>query len=226
VSRDYSEHVCCYARSFLVAVQWMARASQQLEFKWTSWLRKLKSVAKPKPKSKPRPSGIRTDKELTDWCVDASAGLELPGLAKNVRVSWNSRMQTTAGRAIWPDRVIELNLKLRDCGEDEVWRTLKHELAHLVAYERYGRRRISPHGAEWKAACDDLGIPGEGAYHSLPFKKRKVARKHIYVCPSCSTAIRRVKPFRRAVACYDCCRKFGDGEYIDRFRLVKQKPTA
>ena len=200
----------------------MGRPAKQLEFKWTSWLRKLKPRAK--PKSKPR--GLKEDGGLTAWCAEASVDLELRELAKKVSVVWNSRMQTTAGRAIWPDRYIELNPKLRDCDPDEVWRTLKHELAHLVAYERHGRRRIDPHGIEWQTACADLGIPGESAYHSLPFKGRKVSRKHIYSCPECAVVVRRVRPFRRAVACYDCCRKFGDGAYIDRFRMVKQKPAA
>ena len=200
----------------------MGRPAQQLEFKWTSWLRKLK----PSMKLKRKPRGLKEDGGLTCWCAEAANDLDLRHLAKQVKVFWNSRMQTTAGRAIWPDRCIELNPKLRACGEDEVWRTLKHELAHLVAYERYGRRCIEPHGAEWQLACADLGIPGEGAYHSLPFKKRKVTRKHIYICPGCLTTVRRVKPFRSAVACYECCRKFGDGGYIDRFRMVKQKPAA
>ncbi len=200
----------------------MARRAKQLEFKWTSWLRLLKPATKPKGQLR----GLKEDKGLTIWCADACKDLDLQELARKVRVYWNSRMQTTAGRAIWPDRMIEMNPKLRDCDPDELWRTLKHELAHLVAYERYGRRQIDPHGIEWQTACNDLGIPGEGAYHSLPFKGRKVTRKHIYICPGCSTVVRRVRPFRRAVACYDCCRKHGDGQYIDRFRMVKQKPAA
>ena len=149
--------------------------------------------------------------------------LALPELARKVRVSWNPRMQTTAGRAWWPDRAIELNPKLRDCEPDQLWRTLKHELAHLIAYERCGRRHIDPHGPEWGAACADLGIPGEQPFHTLPFKRRRVKRNHAYICPHCDTTIHRVKPIRRAVACYDCCRKFNDGAYHDRFRLIKKK---
>ncbi|TAI49729.1 SprT-like domain-containing protein [Flagellimonas allohymeniacidonis] len=36
--------------------------------------------------------------------------------------------------------------------------TLIHEIAHLVAFERYGRR-IKPHGIEWKRTFQHLMIP-------------------------------------------------------------------
>jgi len=190
----------------------------QLEFRWSSWLRVLQV-----PPPSPNPCA-KEDGGLTAWCAETSNNLLLPELARKVRVSWNPRMQTTAGRAWWPDRLIELNPKLRDCEPDQLWRTLKHELAHLIAYERSGRRRIDPHGAEWETACADLGIPGEQPFHTLPFKRRRVKRNHAYVCPHCFVIIHRVKPIRRAVACYDCCRKFNAGAYHDRFRLIKKKP--
>ena len=57
---------------------------------------------------------------------------------------------------------MELNPRLKQLPvpqrASEIRRTLRHELAHLVAYVRAGRRRIKPHGEEWKQACKDLGI--------------------------------------------------------------------
>ncbi len=169
-----------------------------------------------------KPAG--DDAGLTAWCVEAAKSLALHELARKVRVSWNSRMQTTAGRAWWPDRSIELNPKLKDCEPEELWRTLKHELAHLVAFERCARRRIEPHGAEWQAACVELGIAGEKPYHNLPFKRRQMKRNHAYICSNCFSIIRRVKPIKRKVACYECCRKFSNGAYHDRYRLIKHQP--
>lgn len=190
----------------------------QLEFRWTSWFKGLKS-----PPTAIAPSA-REDSGLTAWCREAAKALSLNELGRKVSVSWNPRMQTTAGRAWWPDRTIELNPKLRECEPEELWRTLKHELAHLVAYERCGRRRIDPHGVEWRAACADLGIPDEQPYHNLPFKRRRMKRKHAYICTNCFAVIHRVRPIQRAVACYDCCRKFNNGTYHDRFRLLKNNP--
>lgn len=201
----------------LLTVFSMGRHQSQLEFRWSSWLRVLKPSVVPPRKLD------REDAGLTAWCVEASKTLALHELGRKVRVSWNPRMQTTAGRAWWPDRAIELNPKLKECEPDELWRTLKHELAHLVAYERCGRRRIEPHGAEWQAACRDLGIPGEQPFHTLPFKRRRMRRNHAYVCSNCFAVIHRVRPITRAVACYECCRKFNQGAYHDRFRLIKNK---
>lgn len=160
---------------------------------------------------------------MTAWCREQALSFELPELARKVRVSWNTKMRTTAGRAWWPARQIELNPKIRNFSEAEVWRTLKHELAHLVAYERCGRKKIEPHGIEWQTACSDLGIAGESTYHSLPLKGRKMKRNHAYACPSCLVVIKRVRPFNRAVACYSCCKKFNSGNYDNRFRLIKNK---
>ncbi len=195
----------------------MGRAKPQLEFRWTS----LFGFNAPLTVERPRPEG--EDGGLTAWCVEASKSLGLPELARRVSVSWNGRMQTTAGRAWWPHRSIELNPKLKECPPEELWRTLKHELAHLVAYERSGRRRIEPHGKEWLAACADLGIPNEQPFHNLPFKRRRMKRNHTYICPNCFSMIHRVRPIRRTVACYDCCRKFSGGAYHDRFRLIEKK---
>ena len=197
----------------------MDRSMPQLELRWASWLRVLRFPAPVKE----RPT--REDGGLTAWCTEASNDLALPELARKVRVVWNPRMQTTAGRAWWPDRTIELNPKLRDCQPEELWRTLKHELAHLVAYERCGRRHIDPHGDEWQAACTELGIPGEKPFHTLPFKRRRMKRNHSYICPNCLSIIHRVRPIQRTVACYDCCRKFNRGGYHERFKLMKYKPV-
>lgn len=164
---------------------------------------------------------------LKEECRRACLALGHTGLADAVRVFWNPRMRTSAGRAFWPARVIELNPVLRGFGDVEIDRTLKHELAHLIAYERAGRRRIPPHGREWAAACCELGIPGEKACHSLPLTPRKQERKFAYVCTRCFVVVRRVRALKKPVACAACCRQYNGGRYDVRFRLVAiKKPPA
>lgn len=166
------------------------------------------------------------DKSLGKRARDHCTALGLYDLAGRVEVRWNRRMRSTAGRATWPGAVIELNPALRDIGEGEVARTFLHELAHLVAFERAGRRRIRPHGPEWCRACAELGIPGERASHRLELPSRTMRRRWAYICPVCAVRVERVRRMRGHTACWACCRAHSGGDYDERFRFIEQRLDA
>ncbi len=140
-------------------------------------------------------------------------------IAKDVRVEWSPRLKSCAGRADYRAKLISLNPRLRGHGAAEIDRTLRHELAHLLAKFRAGRRRILPHGHEWRAACHDLGISDEKRCHNLPFPIRERVRRFLYKCPNCRRDFTRVRRIRRAIACLACCRAHNGGEFDPRFRL-------
>jgi len=94
-----------------------------------------------------------------------------PELVGKIAVYWSKRLVSSAGMACYRRKCILLHPALAEVGADEVNRTLRHELAHFLAYHRAGRRRIAAHGPEWKKACADLGIPGEKRCHNLPLRK-------------------------------------------------------
>ena len=144
--------------------------------------------------------------------------------AKSVSIVWNRRMRSTAGRAFLSLAKVELNPKLLHLGEQalvHMRQTLLHELAHLLAHHRYGRG-ISAHGAEWKQACADLGIPGESATHSLPLPTRTQRRKWRYTCPACLEVIERVRRMRSQSACYTCCKTHNGGYFDRRFKFIEE----
>jgi SprT protein len=140
-------------------------------------------------------------------------------LANRVRVEWSPRLRTAAGRAESGSARILLNRRLGAHGATEIDLTLRHELAHLLAQFRAGRRRIAPHGAEWRQACADLDIPGEARCHSLPFPIQRRKRRYLYICPHCQRGFPRTRPLRRTSACLTCCRAFTRGRYDQRFKL-------
>ena len=146
-------------------------------------------------------------------------------LAREVRVEWNPRLKTAAGRADFRQKLISLNPLLRDVraglafNREEIDRTLRHELAHLLAQFRVGRRRIAPHGPEWREACRDLGIADEARCHNLPFATKAYPARFVYRCPNCRQEFPRVRRIRRAIACLACCRKHNGGNFDPRFRL-------
>jgi len=139
-------------------------------------------------------------------------------LAKELHVEWNSRMKTAAGRADYRQKLISLNPRLLE-HPPEIDRTLRHELAHILAQSRAGRRRILPHGVEWRQACRDLGIGDEKRCHNLPFPVSERARRYLYKCPNCRCDFHCTRRIRRAVACLACCRAHNGGEFDARFRL-------
>ena len=145
-------------------------------------------------------------------------------IAAEVRVEWNPRLKTCAGRADYRLKLISLNPQLRGHGEEEIHRTFLHELAHLLAQFRAGRKRILPHGAEWQRACHDLGIGDEKRCHNLPFPVSPRARRYLYRCPNCRREFPRVRRIRRSMACLGCCRAHNRGNFDARFklRLVKR----
>lgn len=143
-----------------------------------------------------------------------------PKLSDMVTVGWNFRMRTTAGIANAARWEIWLNPALRDISEIEVEKTLLHELAHLLAQYRHGRRRLSPHGPEWREACRDLGIPDEKRTHQLPFVGRRMKRRYLLRCPCCGEGHQRVRRPKGRVACLTCCRSHNKGIYDERFRFL------
>lgn len=143
-----------------------------------------------------------------------------PKLSDMVTVGWNFRMRTTAGIANAARWEIWLNPALCDISEIEVEKTLLHELAHLLAQYRHGRRRLSPHGPEWREACRDLGIPDEKRTHQLPFVGRLMKRRYLLRCPCCGEGHQRVRRPKGRVACLTCCRSHNKGIYDERFRFL------
>ena len=164
------------------------------------------------------------DAELTRKAANLLRGAGCRIIAVRVTVAWHPRLSSTAGLARPADVLVLLNPRLKEYAE-EVDRTLRHELAHLIAFVRAKGRRIKAHGPEWKKACVDLGIPGESRCHALPLPRRLITRRHVYRCPRCHFILRRVRPIRarRRLACLDCCKLHARGRYDSRFEFVKLK---
>lgn len=168
------------------------------------------------------------DFELERKAREMLQTLDASELARSVRVEWNARLFSAAGRADFRRTLISLNPRLREHDAAEVERTLRHELAHLLAQSRAGRRRVAPHGAEWRTACHDLGIGDESRTHALPFPIQRRSRRFLYECPRCGKQFPRVRRIKRAVACLDCCRKFNSGKFdgTAQLRLVEREKAT
>ena len=137
-------------------------------------------------------------------------------LAEKFTISWNARMRSAAGRAMLQTLTVEINPKLQQFGTQEVLNTVLHEIAHLVAWSRSRHRG---HGAPWKQACADLGIPGEKATHTLPLPRNTQKKKWLYTCKSCDLSVKRTRRMKRRSACAAWCKKYNKGRYTERYIL-------
>jgi SprT protein len=165
------------------------------------------------------PVVLGRDAALEAQVREILAPLGADELAGQVHVEWNARLFSAAGRADSRRNLISLNPRLREHDAAEIDRTLRHELAHLLAQFRAGRRRIPPHGAAWRKACRDLAIADESRCHTLPFPVKPRARRFLYRCSRCGKDFPRVRRIRRAIACLECCRKFNGGKFDPRAQL-------
>jgi SprT protein len=180
------------------------------------------SPSESKPKSASRVPGRHTAATavlLQTTARELLRSLGAKRIATEIRVEWNPRLKTAAGRADYRHKLISLNPQLVE-HPAEIDRTLRHELAHILAqFREKSRRRISPHGPEWQHACRDLGIADEKRCHTLPFPATRYAPRFIYRCPNCRRDFPRVRKIERTVACLACCRAHNGGEFDVRFRL-------
>lgn len=177
--------------------------------------------------SRPRqPMLMGSDRRLEAQARALLYSLGAARLSEIVRVEWNPRMRSAAGRAHARHSLVSLNPRLLEHGDAEIDRTLRHELAHLLGQARAGRRRLAPHGAEWRAACRDLGIPDEARCHTLPFPVHRRTRPFLYRCPNCAGDFPRARRIHRAIACLACCRRHNRGKFDARFRLRLVRTTC
>jgi len=159
----------------------------------------LPLVAPPRPASPSprRPPSRRRPEALARLARWLAGRLGARRQARDLRVVFNGRLRTAAGRADFTACTIELNARLLDRHPEELVPTLAHELCHLVAGPRAG------HGPRWRAAVASLGFRPE-ACHRLDVSEF-VARRRAWTwgCLRCGETYRRA---HRRVSRYLCGR--------------------
>lgn len=99
---------------------------------------------------------------------------------RDPRVTFDLR-GLTAGEACWESHTIRYNeeLLLR-YGREFVAEIVPHEVAHLVVAALF-RRRVRPHGAEWRGVMESFGAPARRCHRFEADPVRRV-RRFAYRC--------------------------------------------
>ncbi|MBA3725685.1 MAG: SprT-like domain-containing protein [Armatimonadetes bacterium] len=129
-----------------------------------------------------------------DACVHstlAEAAAIFP-LKREVVVRWRN-YPVTAGRAYLRESAICLSANLLTTPE-RARETLLHEYAHLVVFERFGRK-ARPHGPEWRAAMQALGLAAS-VTHSYNCVRRPMPKPYAVRCEACGVRLPRSRPLK------------------------------
>jgi predicted SprT family Zn-dependent metalloprotease len=86
---------------------------------------------------------------LARWLTQWSGIWQVPRLDDNVDIRFSRRMRTSLGRCRADTGRININSILLQEHEELLKEVVCHEVAHVVAYLRHGKRAL-PHGREWK----------------------------------------------------------------------------
>jgi len=136
----------------------------------------------------------------------------------SVRVVWNDRLTTTAGRAFLQLGQIELNPRLLQRAATQVEPVLIHEAAHLAAHRLFGAN-IPPHGRHWRSLMRLAGQP-PAVTHDIPVQGlRRQRRRFLYLrlCEACGD--RQIAAVLRYGRCHGCNRR-------DGYLVLKAPATA
>ena len=127
----------------------------------------------------------------------------MPDLARSVRIVYNPRLRSTAGRALLKDGVVELNVRLLRDHPDQLVPTLAHELAHIAVYRRRSGDR--PHGRRFAELMTALGLSPEATHHLPVAHLTHRRRRYLYLhrCSGCGRSFI-TRNVRRGYYCTVC----------------------
>lgn len=138
-------------------------------------------------------------------------------LNANGLIEWQTKIdggKRRFGYCCWETKTISLSRHLVSLNtEHEVLQTILHEIAHALA-------PFDHHGPTWERKCRELGIIPARCYDAEHRNVVKVQPNYFLVCPSCLTEYPRFRKTSRSSACADCCTKFSNGRYDERFKMT------
>lgn len=109
------------------------------------------------------------DKEINSWIEQTLIKVGMPDL--KIKWTWNKR-HFDMGLAFYGEYRVEFSLPLWEkASPADRYETVVHEICHITADHRYGRRCI--HGPEWIAEMQRAGFPNPQRCHKVETKQHK-----------------------------------------------------
>lgn len=131
-------------------------------------------------------------------------------LSSSIRLTWSPRLRVTAGRCIWGNTRVPIEIQISDplmaahnYPVDEIERTMLHEMCHawcIVRHKEYGHGRWF----QWKMTT----MTGENINHTchhMDVSTTRNDRKYELYCSTCDKVVHTMaKPPKVAYVCRLC----------------------
>lgn len=115
-----------------------------------------------------------------------------------------------------PKRItMSLPLVSANLGSPQLLDTLLHEIAHAIAFIRYGRSQN--HNYNWKRICVEIGANPNRCCNSK--EVNTIRGRFVYKCKHCGHIVYAHKKWKRTKAHGKCCNTFGNGKFSTQFEL-------
>ena len=95
--------------------------------------------------------------------------------------------------------------------------TLRHEIAHALDYEIYGK---CGHGNTWKRIAKTILNDAERCFSNNKISFTETT-KYTLTCINCNNTFPSHKSKRAKSACGECCNTYNYGKYSDKYLLVQ-----
>jgi predicted SprT family Zn-dependent metalloprotease len=152
------------------------------------------------PRRRRRPPSSRRAEALARLARWLGRRLGARRKVRGLRVVFNTRLRTSAGRADGSARAIELNPRLLDRHPEELVPTLVHELCHLIAGVRSG------HGERWRESMLQLGFRPDTCHHLDVGGLAVRRRRWTWTCVGCGERYERASRAAHRYVCSGCGR--------------------
>ena len=161
-----------------------------------------------------------------DWTINTHSGVKTINILNdlNYYFEFNSRLSNVLGRCNYTHKRIQLSTKYVnlnwDKHRDMVEDTIRHEIAHAIAYHLYGKDGLG-HGYYWQNVAKQLGAtPKARSKNSSNIVSTRKKRNIIFECPNCDNQISFARMPKKTRACGSCCNKHSNGKYDTKYKFI------
>ena len=149
---------------------------------------------KPTKPSRQRSQPVTSEDHISAAELALTEALEKFPMSYVPFIEWR-RYSVTAGMAHYKDGMITLSvIVLKDPAH--VRETVLHEYAHLLAFDRHGRKG-SGHGQHWRKAMQDLGLEPK-VHHHYEVVRNQSRQVVVYKCKKCGEKFSRRRQMTRS----------------------------